>query len=214
MSFFWEERWAACLVFVNVSSVPLWAHVSRLSSEWCDQMDSELTRAVSDRYGRKNILLATMVGNILSAVVWLRSTSFVCLPALGGLSKLMFQASFLLSRLIGGLSEGNVQLSTAIIGDVTTDENRSRSLALIGIAFSVCFTLGYVICPSRFAQVANLQTLTRSLLRLPPTSGAHFIPRQAQCLLRPSSYYIVTLTRRNCVSIYLITRDQGLEEIQ
>ena len=34
---------------------------------------------VSDRYGRKKVLLATMTGNILSAVVWLRSTTFVSL---------------------------------------------------------------------------------------------------------------------------------------
>jgi hypothetical protein len=32
---------------------------------------------VSDRYGRKKVLLATMTGNLLSAVVWLRSTTFV-----------------------------------------------------------------------------------------------------------------------------------------
>lgn len=34
---------------------------------------------VSDRYGRKKVLVATMMGNILSAVIWLRSTSFVSL---------------------------------------------------------------------------------------------------------------------------------------
>jgi hypothetical protein len=33
--------------------------------------------SVSDRYGRKKVLLATMTGNLLSAVVWLRSTTFV-----------------------------------------------------------------------------------------------------------------------------------------
>nr|XP_018264735.1 uncharacterized protein I303_02914 [Kwoniella dejecticola CBS 10117]OBR86893.1 hypothetical protein I303_02914 [Kwoniella dejecticola CBS 10117] len=82
---------------------------------------------LSDKYGRKRILLATMLGNILSAVIWIQSTSF---------------ASFLLSRLVGGLSEGNVQLSTAIISDVTVSSNRSKSLALVGIAFSICFTLG------------------------------------------------------------------------
>jgi hypothetical protein len=37
-----------------------------------------------------------MIGNILSAVVWLKSTTF---------------ASYILSRVIGGLSEGNVQLA-------------------------------------------------------------------------------------------------------
>ncbi|RXK40407.1 hypothetical protein M231_02240 [Tremella mesenterica] len=68
-----------------------------------------------------------MLGNLLSAIIWLRSTSF---------------STFLLSRLVGGLSEGNVQLSTAIISDVTTSSTRSKSLALVGIAFSICFTLG------------------------------------------------------------------------
>jgi predicted MFS family arabinose efflux permease len=35
---------------------------------------------------------------------------------------------FLIARVIAGLSEGNVQLSIAIISDVTTPEKRSRSL--------------------------------------------------------------------------------------
>ncbi|KAG8952585.1 hypothetical protein FRC00_006667 [Tulasnella sp. 408] len=82
---------------------------------------------LSDKYGRKPVLLATMIGNVLSAVVWIQSTSF---------------ASFLLSRAIGGLSEGNVQLSIAIISDVTSQETRSRGLSLVGIAFAICFCIG------------------------------------------------------------------------
>ncbi|KIO30218.1 hypothetical protein M407DRAFT_14366 [Tulasnella calospora MUT 4182] len=82
---------------------------------------------LSDKYGRKPVLLVTMIGNVLSAVVWIQSTSF---------------ASFLLSRAIGGLSEGNVQLSIAIISDVTSQETRSRGLSLVGIAFAVCFCIG------------------------------------------------------------------------
>jgi MFS family permease len=31
---------------------------------------------VSDRYGRKKVLLATMIGNIISALIWLQSTTF------------------------------------------------------------------------------------------------------------------------------------------
>lgn len=104
--------------------------------------------AVSDTYGRKKVLLMTMLGNILSAAIWLRSTTFVCQPhrpALGDVADK--QSSYLLSRVVGGLSEGNVQLSTAIISDVTDSVTRPRSLALVGIAFSVCFTLGYYLFP-------------------------------------------------------------------
>ncbi|CAG8459726.1 433_t:CDS:2 [Dentiscutata heterogama] len=85
---------------------------------------------LSDRYGRRNTLLVTMIGNILSTLIWLFSKSF-------GL--------FVLSRIIAGLSEGNVQLSIAIISDVTSKESRSKGLALVGIAFSISFTIGPAI---------------------------------------------------------------------
>lgn len=83
--------------------------------------------ALSDKYGRKRILLITMIGNILSAVVWIQSTTF---------------ATYMLSRVIGGLSEGNVQLAIAILSDVTSPANRSKALAHVGIAFAICFCIG------------------------------------------------------------------------
>jgi len=83
--------------------------------------------ALSDKYGRKRILLLTMIGNILSAIVWIQSTSF---------------ASYMLSRAIGGLSEGNVQLAIAIISDITTPDKRGKALAHVGIAFAICFIIG------------------------------------------------------------------------
>jgi MFS family permease len=83
--------------------------------------------SLSDRYGRKRILLITMIGNILSAVLWLQSTTF---------------ATYMLSRVVGGLSEGNVQLAIAILSDVTTPANRSKALAHVGIAFAICFCIG------------------------------------------------------------------------
>ncbi|TFL05919.1 MFS DHA1 sub-family [Pterulicium gracile] len=83
--------------------------------------------ALSDKYGRKRVLLVSMAGNILSAIIWMQSTSF---------------SSYILSRVVGGLSEGNVQLAIAIISDVTTPTNRSKSLAFVGIAFAICFCVG------------------------------------------------------------------------
>jgi len=83
--------------------------------------------SLSDKYGRKRVLLVTMIGNILSAIVWIQSTTF---------------ASYMLSRVIGGLSEGNVQLAIAILSDVTTPANRSKALAHVGIAFAICFCIG------------------------------------------------------------------------
>ncbi|MBW0507629.1 hypothetical protein O181_047344 [Austropuccinia psidii MF-1] len=94
---------------------------------FCQFLVSPLIGRLSDTYGRRPILLLTMMGNITSAMLWLTSTTF---------------GPYLLSRAIGGLSEGNVQLSIAMISDVSDPATRAKSLALVGIAFSICFTLG------------------------------------------------------------------------
>lgn len=52
---------------------------------------------------------------------------------------------FVLSRVIGGLSEGNVQMSITMITDITTPKTRGKALALVGIAFAFAFTLGPLI---------------------------------------------------------------------
>ncbi|XP_029447927.1 major facilitator superfamily domain-containing protein 10 [Rhinatrema bivittatum] len=88
---------------------------------------SPLTGAVSDYFGRRRVMMMTVVGLITSYALWAISRSF---------------GIFLLSRAIGGISKGNVSLSTAIIADLRTPEARGRGMAMIGVAFSLGFTLG------------------------------------------------------------------------
>jgi MFS family permease len=47
-----------------------------------------------------------------------------------------------LSRVIDGLTAGNLSLAQAYIADVTTPENRARSFGVIGIAFGIGFLIG------------------------------------------------------------------------
>ncbi|KAK0615770.1 major facilitator superfamily domain-containing protein [Bombardia bombarda] len=82
---------------------------------------------LSDRYGRRNALLASMAGNILSVLLWVMATDF---------------RTFLASRIVGGLSEGNVQLATAIATDISDENSRGSTMALIGACFSIAFTFG------------------------------------------------------------------------
>ncbi|KAJ2908164.1 hypothetical protein GGI21_003159, partial [Coemansia aciculifera] len=82
---------------------------------------------VSDRLGRRRTLMVCMAGNVVWTVLWVFSRSF---------------ESFLLARIIAGLSEGNVQISNTVIADVTDVSTRSKGMALVGIAFAVGFTLG------------------------------------------------------------------------
>ncbi|PWW72627.1 MFS general substrate transporter [Tuber magnatum] len=90
-------------------------------------ISSPFLGALSDRYGRRTALLYSMGGNIISVLLWVVATDF---------------PTFLASRVVGGLSEGNVQLAIAIATDVSTPETRGATLALVGAAFSIAFTFG------------------------------------------------------------------------
>ncbi|KAI5841804.1 major facilitator superfamily domain-containing protein [Morchella snyderi] len=90
-------------------------------------VSSPIIGSLSDRYGRRTALLYSMIGNILSVLLWVVATDF---------------PTFLASRVVGGLSEGNVQLAIAIATDVSTTETRGATLALVGVAFSIAFTFG------------------------------------------------------------------------
>ncbi|KAJ1309118.1 hypothetical protein OPQ81_004794 [Rhizoctonia solani] len=157
--------------------------------------------SLSDKYGRKRILLLSMVGNILSAIVWIQSTSF---------------ASFLLARAIGGISEGNVQLSIAILSDITPPARRSAALMFVGIAFSICFTIGPPIgayfsthpLPLSFTRDMNIYAtpaiLTLILLLaetaflavyLPETRGAALVEEESDETVR-SRYQKLSLGER------------------
>lgn len=59
-------------------------------------------------------LIVKKIGNAVSMGLWIFAKSF---------------DMFLLSRVVGGLTEGNVQMSVAMISDLTPSETRSQSLA-------------------------------------------------------------------------------------
>lgn len=93
----------------------------------CQAIASPVIGTLSDRYGRRTALLWSMVGNIASVALWCAATDF---------------RTFLASRIVGGLSEGNVQLAMAIATDISSDEDRGKTMAMVGACFSIAFTFG------------------------------------------------------------------------
>ncbi|KAK5121893.1 hypothetical protein LTR85_004464 [Meristemomyces frigidus] len=93
----------------------------------CQAIASPIIGTLSDRYGRRKALLSSMVGNIASVALWCAATDF---------------RTFLASRVVGGLSEGNVQLALAIATDISSDEDRGKTMAMVGACFSIAFTFG------------------------------------------------------------------------
>lgn len=79
-----------------------------------------------------------MLGNIASVTLWCAATDF---------------RTFLASRVVGGLSEGNVQLALAIATDISTEEERGKTMAMVGACFSIAFTFG----PALGAALAQVQ---------------------------------------------------------
>ncbi|TVR54726.1 MAG: MFS transporter, partial [Puniceicoccaceae bacterium] len=85
---------------------------------------------LSDRFGRRWVLLFTASGVLLSYVLWIFAGSFLLL---------------VLARLLGGVMSGNLSVATAAVADVTTRENRAKGMGLVGVAFGLGFITGPAI---------------------------------------------------------------------
>jgi DHA1 family tetracycline resistance protein-like MFS transporter len=82
---------------------------------------------LSDRFGRRPVLLFSLLGTVLS---------FVMLALAGSLT-MLFAA-----RIVDGLSGGNITTARAYIADVSTEENRARDFGMLGAAFGLGFIVG------------------------------------------------------------------------
>ncbi len=85
---------------------------------------------VSDRIGRRPVMLITIAGTSLA------------LLALGLAPSLFW---LFVARLLGGLFSANISVATAYVADLTEGPERTRWMGLIGAAFGIGFILGPAI---------------------------------------------------------------------
>ncbi len=97
------------------------------SYAFCQLIAGPILGRMSDHMGRKPLLIVSQFGTLIG---------FLILAFAGSLWMVF------LSRIIDGLTAGNLSLAQAYIADVTTAENRAKSFGVIGIAFGIGFLIG------------------------------------------------------------------------
>ena len=96
----------------------------------CQLIAGPILGRMSDHMGRRPLLLVSQLGTFIGFLIL----------AYANMLWLVF-----LSRVIDGLTAGNLSLAQAYISDVTKPEDRAKSFALIGIAFGMGFLIGPAI---------------------------------------------------------------------
>jgi len=93
----------------------------------CQLIASPVLGHWSDAWGRRPVLILSLLGTVVSFVMLAVAHSLVMLFA---------------ARVVDGLSGGNITTARAYIGDIATDENRARYFGMLGAAFGVGFIIG------------------------------------------------------------------------
>jgi len=94
---------------------------------FCQLIAGPILGRLSDRYGRRPLLIFSQAGTALSFLILGLSRNFTLM---------------LLARMLDGASGGNILVAQAYVADVTPPEHRARGMGLIGMAFGLGFVLG------------------------------------------------------------------------
>jgi DHA1 family tetracycline resistance protein-like MFS transporter len=100
---------------------------------------------LSDKYGRRPVLLISVIGTMLGfLLLGFAEPVGRTLAAWFSLSSAepLILAVLFFSRFLDGLTGGNISVAQAYISDVTDKQNRAKGLGLIGAAFGLGFIIG------------------------------------------------------------------------
>lgn len=91
---------------------------------------SPIWGALSDRIGRRRVLIVTLAGSALSYLLWIFAAHFWVV---------------VLTRLICGMMAGNIAVASTAAADITDEKERTKGMAVVGIAIGLGFVFGPVL---------------------------------------------------------------------
>ncbi len=100
---------------------------------------------LSDRYGRRPVLLISVAGTFFGFLLLGfadpigQSLAGILSP---GLAKSFVIGILFFSRILDGLTGGNITVAQAYIADISDEQNRAKSMGIIGAAFGLGFIIG------------------------------------------------------------------------
>ena len=102
----------------------------------CQFVAAPFLGLISDRWGRKPVLVFSQLGSVAGYLLlgWASIHNWQNLT-LGLLT-------IYLSRVIDGLSGGNISTAQAYIADVTSAKDRAKGMGMLGAAFGIGFSVG------------------------------------------------------------------------
>ena len=123
---------------------------------------------LSDRIGRRPVILLGLLGSAVSYALFAVATSL---------------AALFVARTLAGVAGANIPTAQAFIADTTTAETRARGMGIIGAAFGLGFIFGPAIggflshwgyaAPAWFASALSLANFGAALVLLPESRPAH-----------------------------------------
>jgi DHA1 family tetracycline resistance protein-like MFS transporter len=110
---------------------------------------------LSDTYGRRRVLIASLGGHVLSYVILAFADSI---------------AMMALSRIIGGIAAANLATAFAYVSDITPPQERAKNLGIVSSAISI----GFVFGPSLGGFLAGSAVSIEANLARPALAAALF----------------------------------------
>ncbi len=132
----------------------------------CSFISTPIIGRLSDRYGRRPLLLLSLAGTVVSFLMMGLARSGTWL---------------FIARALDGITAGNISVASAVISDTTTGKERGKGFGVIGAAFGFGFVFGPAISavfvhqgisvPFFVAAIVTFVAFIMTLVLLPETNN-------------------------------------------